>query len=77
MITSQNKQTQIIRIWDYLNAHPEGLTTLEATYKLHITKLNTRISEMIPMGYKISKTWETRINEYGTRERYIRYKAVA
>lgn len=75
-MTNQDKNTQIVRIWDYLKNHPEGLTTLEAAYKLHITKLNTRISEMIPMGYKISKTWETRKTEFGT-ERYMRYKAVA
>jgi len=72
-----DKSTQIKRIWEYLKEHPEGLTTLECVYKLHITKLNTRISEMIPMGYKISKTWETKTNAYGTKERYIRYKAVA
>lgn len=76
-MTNQDKNTQIIRIWEYLKSHPEGLTTLEACYKLHITKLNTRISEMIPMGYKISKTWETKKNAYGGTERYIRYKAVA
>ena len=74
---NDSKHTQIIRIWEYLKAHPEGLTTLEAAYKLHITKLNTRVSEMIPMGYKISKTWETKKNAYGGTERYIRYKAVA
>ena len=73
----QSKYTQIDAIWNYLTAHPEGLTTLECAYILQITKLNTRISEMIPMGYKISKTWETKINAWGTKERYIRYKAVA
>ena len=74
---NNDKHTQIIRIWDYLKSHPEGLTTLEAAYKLHITKLNTRVSEMLVLGYKISKTWETCKNAYGGTERYIRYKAVA
>ena len=74
---NENKYTQIRRIWDYLKAHPEGLTTLEACYKLHITKLNTRISEMIKMNYQIEKKWETTVNAYGMKERYIRYKAVA
>ena len=72
-----NKYNQHKRIWDYLTVHPEGLTTLEATYKLRITKLSTRISEMIPLGYKISKTPETNINEYGERSRYIRYRRAA
>ena len=74
---NNDKHTQIIRIWDYLKSHPEGLTTLEAAYHLHITKLNTRVSEMLVLGYKISKTWETKKNAYGGTERYIRYKAVA
>ena len=74
---NENKYTQIERIWEYLKDHPEGLTTLEAAYKLHITKLNTRISEMLKMNYPISKTWETHKNAYGMKERYMRYKRVA
>ena len=76
-MTNQSKYTQIIRIWEYLKTHPEGLTTLECAYILQITKLNTRISEMIALGYKISKTWEESKTAWGTKKRFIRYKAVA
>ena len=73
----QDKYTQIKRIWNFLENHPEGLTTMEASDKLRITNLPRRISEMIVLGYKISKTWETYVNEFGTHERIMRYKAVA
>ena len=72
-----NKDNQCARIWRFLEDHPEGLTTLEAAYKLRITKLSTRISEMIRDGYPISKTPETIINEYGIREHFVRYRKAA
>ena len=72
-----NRDTQIKKIWKYLANHAEGLTTIEACYKLRITKLPTRIGEMIKMGYPISKTPEIHVNEDGATERIMRYKAVA
>lgn len=72
-----DKNTQIKRIWQFLESHPEGLTTMEASDKLRITNVPRRISDMISSGYPISKTWETKVNEYGVTERYMRYKRVA
>lgn len=72
-----NKATQIARIWRYLEDHPEGITTLEAAFRLRITKLPTRISEMIRDGYQITKTAESTVNEYGVREHYTRYRKAA
>lgn len=71
-----NRETQIKRIWQFLENHPEGLTTIEAAYRLRITKLSTRISEMIKAGYPISKTPESCVNEYGVREHWVRYRMV-
>lgn len=73
---NETKDTQIKRIWNFLLAHPEGITTMEAFFKLHITCLSKRISEMIAYGYPISKDWETHISADGTKERVMRYKAV-
>lgn len=72
-----NRETQIRRIWNFLEIHPEGLTTLEAAYKLRITKLPTRISEMIRDGYPISKTPEVVVNQFGVTERFVRYRKAA
>jgi hypothetical protein len=71
------KDSQAKRIWAFLEVHPEGLTTLEAAYFLHITKLPTRIGEMIRDGYPISITPETHVNEWGVTERYNRYRKAA
>ena len=71
------KESQHKKIWNFLEVHPEGLTTLEACYKLRITNLPKRISEMLMLGYPISKTPETYINSEGTRERIMRYRMVA
>lgn len=78
-ISSDDKFTQIIIIFNYLTEHPEkGLTTLEAVYKLNITNLPKRISEMIAMGYQISKTPEFKLNAAGKVEkRYMRYRRAA
>ena len=71
------KDSQHKRIWMYLERHPEGITPFEAFIILHITKLSTRIGEMIVLGYPIEKTPETHVNEIGEKSRYMRYKAVA
>ena len=71
------KEKQQKRIWNFLEVHPEGLTTMEACYKLNITNLPKRISEMIGLGYPISKTPEMHINEDGSHTRIMRYRMVA
>ena len=68
-----NKLTQHKKIWDYLCKHPEGITPYEAFVHLKITKLSTRIGEMIKDGYKIKKLMEYKITENGTYEHYMRY----
>ena len=71
------KENQHKKIWRYLESHPEGITTYEAFIALRITKLSTRVGEMIVLGYPISRTPETHINAEGVKERVTRYKAVA
>jgi hypothetical protein len=65
---------QYDRILQYLDTHPEGITPMDAFNHLRITKLATRISELIRRGYQISKTTETHKAPDGTQVRYKRYK---
>ncbi len=54
-----------------------SITTMDAFMDLGITKLSTRINEMIRNGEKISKRMESSLNRYGDPVRYMRYtKAV-
>ena len=54
-----------------------SISPMEAFIDLGITKLSTRISEMIRMGYKFSKTFETTKNRYGKAVSYMRYRKVS
>ena len=72
-----NRETQIRKIWRFLEAHPEGITTFEAYIFLNVTKLSTRISEMIRDGYPISKTPVIRKTEDGVTQRFMRYRKAA
>ena len=75
MITMEEKNTQIESIERYLDEHPEGLTMYEAFLELEITKLSTRVSEMIRLGYKIEKTPEVKKDAKGrVIKRYMRYR---
>ena len=67
------KYTQHRKIADYLERHPEGITPYEAFMHLKITKLATRIGEMVESGYPIKKMMEYKIKDDGTTERYMRY----
>jgi hypothetical protein len=60
-------------ILDYLEAHG-SITTMEAFSNLGITKLSTRISEMICLGYKFRKIPTEGKNRYGEPVRYMRYE---
>ena len=78
MIMPEGKITQIEAIDSYLDNHPEGLTMYEAFMELYITKLSTRISEMIRLGYKIEKSPEYKRNAQGKIiKKYTRYRKVA
>ena len=57
----------------YLDNHPEGITPYEAFLYLHITKLSTRIGEMVKDGYKVRKAMEYKILDDGTIVNYMRY----
>lgn len=50
-----------------------SISPFEAFVDLGITKLATRISELIRSGVKIIKRPETKVNRYGERVRYMRY----
>ena len=63
---------QHTRILRYMETH-KGITPMEAFYELGITKLATRIGEMIRNGIEIVKMWEEGTDRYGNPTRYRRY----
>lgn len=70
--------TQGGKIIQYLVDHPEGITPFEAFTELRITKLATRISELIRDGYTdIEKIPEVKKTASGETVRYMRYRWVA
>ena len=64
--------TQAERILDYIDRFG-SISPIEAFSDLGITKLATRISEMVAAGEQISKQRETRRNRYGDKVTYMRY----
>ena len=68
------KENQHKKIWHYMEEHPEGITTMDAFAALRITKLSTRASEMIALGYPIMKIPEVYVNADGGHSRFMRYK---
>lgn len=68
--------TQHEKILKYIDTHG-SITPMDAFNDLYITKLATRISELIRMGYKIEKVPESRINRSGELRRYMRYRRAA
>lgn len=78
MIANEEKDTQIEQIWAYMETHPEGITMYEAFLELEITKLSTRVSEMIRRKYRIEKMPEVKRNAKGkVIKRYMRYRKAA
>lgn len=65
--------TQAERIRKYLD-EKGSISPMEAFMDLGITKLATRISEMIRDGEKIQKVMENGFDRYGGRVSYMRYK---
>ena len=51
-----------------------AITPMDAWNELHITKLSTRIGEMIRDGYKIEKESVRHKNSYGSMTHYTRYR---
>ena len=66
------KANQKYRILEYMRQH-NGITPMEAFGELSITKLATRIGELIEDGHKIRKVWVDDVNRYGEHIRYMRY----
>ena len=71
MVTKYNQHMKIAR---YLDEHPEGIKPMDAFTKIRITKLATRIGEMIKDGYKVEKRMEYKIDpSAGGVINYMRY----
>ena len=64
--------TQHEAIIDYLQKN-ESISPYEAFLYLNITKLSTRVGELIKAGYNIIKKWEIKTDIYGKQTRYVRY----
>lgn len=64
--------TQHQKILEYIRKNG-SITTLEASDKLRITKLTTRISELRSQGVDIIGLHETYKNEQGEVSHYNRY----
>ena len=61
------------RILKYLDDFG-SISTMEAFRDLGITKLSTRISEMIQRGERIDKRTESGVNRYGEKVYFTRYR---
>lgn len=57
------------RLLNYLEQHPEGITTLEAMERLRILRLSQRVIELEQLGISIEHTPEKTENA-----RVIRYR---
>lgn len=63
-------QYELILLWLRENG---SITPMEAFNHLGITKLATRIGEMIRNGVKIIKTREEGLNRYGVKTHWVKY----
>ena len=68
--------TQRQRILKYLDDFG-SITPWDAFFDLGITKLSTRIGEIIRSGLEIEKTLVYTRNRYGEKVHYMRYKKVS
>lgn len=64
--------TQHERITEYI-VRFGSITPMDAFVDLGITKLSTRIGEMIRAGVPVVKKTETAKNRYGEQTHYMRY----
>ena len=67
--------TQHQRIEKYIEDFG-SISPMEAFRDLGITKLATRIGEMIRDGYRVEKRLESAENRYGEKVHYMRYAKV-
>ena len=64
--------TQKDAIIKYIEEHG-SITPMDAFEALGITKLATRVSEIIRDGIPVYKSWEESENRYGEKVRFMRY----
>ena len=64
--------TQKDAIINYIEEHG-SITPMDAFEALGITKLATRVSEIIRDGIPVYKSWEEGENRYGEKVRFMRY----
>lgn len=67
--------TQHERILNYLNDFG-SITPMQAFSDLGITKLSTRIGELIRSGEEISGEMREGVNRYGEKTRWMEYRRV-
>ena len=67
------KMNQRQRILSYIDDFG-SITPMQAFSDLGITKLATRISELIREGIEIEKVEEHGVNRYGEKTRYMKYR---
>ena len=68
------QKTQHERVLDYLKAHKEGMTSLDAFNLYGIMQMPKRIFySQKPKGYKILSMSETGKNRFGETVHYTRY----
>lgn len=54
-----------------------SITPMDAFRIIGVTKLSTRVSEMRAMGIQFNQTYESGVNRYGKKVRYMRYRKAA
>lgn len=69
------KWTQKDILLDYLKRN-KTITGAEAFSVLGIYRLSARISELREDGHEIETTYETKVNEYGEKVTYGKYKLI-
>ena len=67
------QKTQHERVLDYLKAHKEGMTSLDAFNLYGIMQMPKRIFILRNLGYKIMSMSETGKNRFGETVHYTRY----
>lgn len=72
----QKLTNQQLNILWYIFAF-DSITPMEAFSELGITKLATRISEMRVLGIQFDQDYEGRVNRFGKKVRYMRYRKAA
>lgn len=65
--------TQQERILDYIDRHG-SITPMDAFLDLGITKLATRVSELIRGGVRIEKTQKSGKNRFGETVHFMEYR---